>query len=263
MAFLERGGARLHYRIEGDGPPVLMIHSATSAGTHEWQALVERLRPSYRCVVPDLRSHGASDHVEGMLGLDEVMRDLRSLISQLDLDPPHVVGFSFGAEVALTMEIEHPGTSRSLVLVSPGTGHSDGVPQVTKMATWWPQTLRELHTAKHGPEHWRTILEALSADAATRTQVPDDVLASIACPMLLVVGAQDQAIRVSQARHLADVNREARLVTIDEAGHAVHAADPARFCRAVEEFLGAGEVRTVGTVGADSIDRYTRAGGTS
>ncbi len=263
MAILERGGARLHYRVEGDGPPVLMIHSATSAGSHEWGALMDRLRPSYRCVVPDLRSHGASDHVEGKLGLDEVMCDLRSLMSHLDLDPPHVVGFSFGAEVALSMEIEHPGTARSLVLVSPGTGHSDGVPQVTKMATWWPQTLRELHTAKHGPDHWRTILEALSVDAATRAQVPDDLLASIACPMLLVVGAQDQTIRVGQARHLADVNRGAQLLTINGAGHAVHAADPGGFCDAVEKFLGTGGVRCVDTGGVDTIDRHTRAGETS
>lgn len=238
MPVLERGAARLYYQVEGDGPPILMVHSATSAGRHEWGALVDRLRPSYRCVVPDLRSHGQSDHVEGELGLGAVVGDLRALISHLHLERPHIVGFSFGAEVALSMEIEFPGTAKSLVLVSPGTGHSEGVPEVSRMVTWWPQPLRELHVPKHGTHHWETILESLSADAATRAQIPDDVLASIACPMLLVVGGRDQAIRVRQARHLADLNRGARLLTIDGAGHAVHAADPDRFSRTVEEFFG-------------------------
>ena len=153
MPVFERDGVRLYYRTEGEGAPVLMIHSATSAGSYEWRALVERLRPTYRCIVPDLRSHGSSDHVDGVLGLDEVMGDLRSLITHLDLGSPPVVGFSFGAEVALSMEIRYPGTAQSLVLVSPGTGHSDGVPRVSRISVRWPQPLRELHTATHGPEH--------------------------------------------------------------------------------------------------------------
>jgi 3-oxoadipate enol-lactonase len=214
-----------------------MVHSATSTGTYEWDALVQRLRRSFCCVVPDLRSHGSSDHVKGALGLDEVVSDLRSLIAEVDLGSPHMVGFSFGAEVALEVEIRQPGTCRSLILVSPGTGHSDGVPQVEKMADWWPRSLRELHVSKHGPEHWRTILEMLSIDAATRSQIPDDVLSAIGCPMLLVVGSKDQPIRVKQALHLAEINSRASLVTLDGVGHAAHAADPDTFTNVAAEFL--------------------------
>jgi pimeloyl-ACP methyl ester carboxylesterase len=237
MPLLERDGAQLHYRVEGSGAPVLLIHSATSTGTYEWDALVQRLRLSYRCIVPDLRSHGSSDHVEGALGLDEVVSDLRSLIAQVDLGRPHVVGFSFGAEVALEMEIHQPGTAQSLILVSPGTGHSDGVPQVEKMAVRWPRSLRELHTSKHGPNHWRTILETLSDDASNRAQVADDVLSGIDCPMLLVVGSEDQPIRVGQALRLAELNSRARLVTMDGVGHAAHAADPDTFADVAGDFL--------------------------
>jgi len=170
MPVLERAGARLHYKIEGDGAPVLMVHSATSTGDHEWNALVKRLSPTFCCIVPDLRSHGASDHVDGALGLNEVVQDLRALIAQIDRGRPHIVGFSFGAEVALDMEIQRPGTAESLILVSPGTGHSDGLPEAKEMATRWPRSLRDLHSAKHGPEHWRAILQALADDAASPTR---------------------------------------------------------------------------------------------
>jgi pimeloyl-ACP methyl ester carboxylesterase len=244
MPLLERGGARLYYQVRGSGAPVLMIHSATSTGTHEWDELVQRLHLSYRCIVPDLRSHGESDHVEGALGLDEVVSDLRSLIAQVDLGSPHVVGFSFGAEVALEMEIRQPGSFQSLILVSPGTGHSDGVPRVEKMAVRWPRSLRELHASKHGPEHWRTILEALSDDAANRAQIPDDVLSAVDCPMLLVVGSEDQPIRVKQAIRLAELNSRARLVTMDGAGHAAHAADPDTFASVVGAFLASATVES-------------------
>jgi pimeloyl-ACP methyl ester carboxylesterase len=237
MATLELHGVRLHYDIEGDGRPVLFVHSATSSGNHEWRALVDALSDRYRCVLPDLRGHGRSDDVAGTLGLDQVLDDLRVLLDHEDIVRPHVVGFSFGAEVALELEVRDPGTVASLILVSPSTGHPTGVPRTERTVVGWPRSLRDLHTAKHGPEQWRTILETLSADAATRVQIPDSLLSAIGCPMLLVVGSEDQRIRVAQARHLAELNGRARLLVVAGAGHAAHAAQPQLFTDAVTGFL--------------------------
>ena len=237
MATLELHGVRLHYDIEGDGPPILFVHSATSSGNHEWRALVNALSDRYRCVLPDLRGHGRSDHVAGTLGLDQVLDDLRALLDHEGIARPHVVGFSFGAEVALEMEVRDPGTVASLILVSPSTGHPAGVPRSERTVVGWPRSLRDLHAAKHGPEQWRTILETLSDDASTRNQIPDDLLSAIGCPMLLVVGSEDQHIRVAQARHLAELNDRARLVVVAGAGHAAHAAQPELFTGVVTNFL--------------------------
>jgi pimeloyl-ACP methyl ester carboxylesterase len=239
MGTLERDGVRLHYRVLGTGSPVLFVHSATSTGDHDWGNLAEALSGSHRCILPDLRSHGASDHLEGALGLDEVLADLQALIASEGLERPDVIGFSFGAEVALELEVRFPGTAASLTLLSPGTGHSRGVPQAEQMATWWPRSLRDLHAERHGPDHWKTILTTLSTDARGRPQLSDEVLASIACPMLLIVGASDQRRRVDQARHLAEVNHRARLVLVDDVGHAVHAKAPAVVEREVKAFLAA------------------------
>jgi pimeloyl-ACP methyl ester carboxylesterase len=237
MGTLERDGVRLHYRTVGTGAPVLFIHSATSTGDHDWGELADALADSRRCIVPDLRSHGQSDHEEGALGLDEVLQDLQALIAIEGLDRPDVIGFSFGAEVALELEVRFPGTAASLTLMSPGTGHPLGVPRPEQMATWWPQSLRDLHADRHGADHWKTILTTLAADALGRSQLSDEVLASIGCPMLLVVGTSDQRRRIHQARHLAEVNPGARLVLVEGAGHAVHAKEPSLVEREVKAFL--------------------------
>jgi 3-oxoadipate enol-lactonase len=239
---LKRDGLRLHYEIEGEGSPILFVHSATSSGSHEWGTLVEKLSDGYRCIVPDLRSHGRSDHVAGNLGLDAVLEDLRALLAHETTAPPHVVGFSFGAEVALELEIRHPGSTKSLTLVSPGTGHPRGVPRSERMAIGWPRSLRDLHLPKHGPDQWRTILDALSADAVTRDQIPDEVLSAIRSPILLVVGSKDQPIRIEQARHLARLNGLAQLVVVDGSGHAAHKARPELVLKEVVSFLAASEV---------------------
>jgi 3-oxoadipate enol-lactonase len=237
MLNLERDGVRIYYRVEGDGSPILLVHSATSTGDHDWRLLVRALSGSYRCVVPDLRSHGQSDHAAQALGLDAVLEDLRALIEKEGLGRPHVIGFSFGAEVALELEVRHPGSVASLTLLSPAIGHPTGVPRSEKLAAWWPRSLRELHIARHGPDQWSTILAMLSADAAGRGLIPDLDLARIACPMLLVVGTADAANRIAQARHLASVNPLAELVTIEGAGHAALAAAPELVVERIVSFL--------------------------
>ena len=252
MPEYERNGARLFYRTTGEGSPVLMVHSATSSGDHEWGSLVGVLADSCRCVVPDLRSHANSDHIAGDLGIGEVVDDLRALIVLADLGRPHVVGFSFGAEVALELEVQYPGSAASLVLVSPATGHSEGVPQSQKMAPRWPSSLRELHIPKHGPDHWRTILDDLSEDAAGRAHIGDKVLADLGCPMLLVSGTEDQPKRVREARRLAELNPRARLVSVEGAGHAAHAQDSRKFAAMVLDFLESAEAMT-GTAPGDRL----------
>jgi 3-oxoadipate enol-lactonase len=237
MPSIERDGVRIYYRVEGEGFPVLLVHSATSTGDHDWRSLVRALSGSYRCVIPDLRSHGQSDHAEEALGLATVLEDLRALIEKEGLGRPHVIGFSFGAEVALELEVRHPKSVASLTLLSPATGHPRGVPRSEKLAAFWPRSLRELHLAKHGPDQWSAILAMLAADASGRGLIPDLDLARIACPMLLVVGTADAANRVAQARHLASVNPLAELVTIDGVGHAALAAAPELVAERILSFL--------------------------
>ena len=56
------------------------------------------------------------------MSIEAVNADLLALIAHEDLDPPHVLAFSFGAEAALDLELVYPGTAASLILVSPGLG---------------------------------------------------------------------------------------------------------------------------------------------
>ena len=110
-------------RVVGEGPqPILFVHGATATGEFEWAALAAALGPGYRCILPDLRGHGRSEFRATATTGDAVRADLRYLIDHLEMGRPHIVGFSYGAEIALTLELDNPGTARSLVLISPGTG---------------------------------------------------------------------------------------------------------------------------------------------
>src|SRR5258708_6393053 len=194
----QHDGLTLAYAVVGDGPqPILFVHGATATGEFEWAGLAAALGPGYRCILPDLRGHGRSEFRPTATTGDVVRADLRYLIEYLDLGRPHVVGFSYGAELALTLELENPGMARSLILISPGTGRPSDyrAPRLEHLYRSWPFALRRLHEANHGPEHWRQLVTALHEDSVGRAELPPQTLAGVECPILLLAGEHHEPTR--------------------------------------------------------------------
>jgi len=235
----EHDGLTLGYSVVGEGSPVLFVHGATGTGEFEWGGLASRLSPRFRCVLPDLRGHGRSAYRRSGYTGNAVCGDLRRLIEHLELDRPHIVGFSYGSEISLMLELDEPGIARSLVLVSLGTGRADGhrLPSVEYMHRIWPPALRRLHDAHHGPEHWRSLVTTLVEDAATRPELSTESLAGVDCPVLLLSGERDDPTRRAQASRFAKVNPRVRLVEIEGAAHAAHLERPDRVAQVVGDFL--------------------------
>jgi 3-oxoadipate enol-lactonase len=239
MLTYEHDGLCLAYSTVGEGAPVLLVHGATGTGKFDWGRLAGDLSAGYRCILPDLRGHGRSGFRLPGYGGEAIAGDLRELIQLLGAGQPHVIGFSYGAEVALRLEIEKPGTARSLILVSPGTGRPSGyqMPSLEYMHRVWPRPLRELHEARHGADHWSTLVTVLQRDSARHAELPPGDLAGVGCPVLLLAGDHDEPTRRRQGKRFADANPRARYVEIEGAGHAAHLERPAAVSRAIREFL--------------------------
>src|SRR6202042_2724495 len=159
-------------------------HGATGTGTYEWSRLVEPLTGRCRFIIPDLRGHGASDYRAGEMSIQAVNADLLALIDNEDLEPPHVLAFSFGAEAALDLELVYPGTAASLILVSPGLGDpKSSVPTRAQLESRWPATLRGLHAERHGQDHWLDVMLELCDRAARRPKADLAALERVACPV--------------------------------------------------------------------------------
>jgi pimeloyl-ACP methyl ester carboxylesterase len=236
----QHDGLTLAYALVGDGPrPILFVHGATATGEFEWAGLAATLGPGYRCILPDLRGHGRSEFRPTATTGTAIRSDLRYLIEYLDMGRPHIVGFSYGAEIALTQELENPGTAQSLILISPGTGRPSDyrAPRLEHLHRTWPFALRRLHEATHGPEHWRDLVTAMHEDSVSWPELSDEALAGIACPILLMAGERDELTRQQQGRRFAQVNPRARFVEIVGAAHSAHQKRPDTVSEVIADFL--------------------------
>src|SRR5215510_6749099 len=91
-------GARLHYTVDGEGPPVLFAHGLLWSG-EMFQYQVAALRRRYRCVTFDFRGQGDSEVTGAGYDMDTLTDDATALIDRLGLAPCHFVGLSMGGFV--------------------------------------------------------------------------------------------------------------------------------------------------------------------
>jgi pimeloyl-ACP methyl ester carboxylesterase len=99
-------GVEIHYEIEGDGPPVVLLHGIIANFELNWRspgiskAIVDA---GFRVVGPDARGHGHSGkpHESSAYGDDAMAKDVVALFDHLGLERADVVGYSMGAAVAM------------------------------------------------------------------------------------------------------------------------------------------------------------------
>jgi 3-oxoadipate enol-lactonase len=238
MPTYQHEGLELHYELIGTGPEVLCVHGATGTGSYEWSKLAEALQRHYRFVIPDLRGHGPSDYRAGEMSIEAVNGDLLALIAQQCLAQPHVLAFSFGAEAALELELTHPGTAASLILLSPGLGDpKSSLPTRSQLEARWPRTLRALHAEQHGSDHWLHVMLELCERAAARPKADLEAIGGVTCPILLLLGSEDDPRRLRQAEVMREAHARTEVVVVESARHAVHKDRPVEVAAAIDDFL--------------------------
>lgn len=113
----EHHGCRFTYRVEGSGPPVVLIQGVGVAGSG-WKPQVDGLRSEFTCLTFDNRGMGDSQPIGAApVSVRQMADDTLWLMSQLGWGSAHVVGHSLGGPVALEMAMTHPARVRSLSLL--------------------------------------------------------------------------------------------------------------------------------------------------
>lgn len=91
-------GVKLNVEVEGDGPPVILIHGWCGT-TRTWDPIVPKLRDTRRVIRFDLRGCGGSNAEEGTHNFDHYAMDLKTVLDATEAKDATVVGWSLGVGV--------------------------------------------------------------------------------------------------------------------------------------------------------------------
>lgn len=119
MPVLSRGTLRIDYTDDGEGPPVVLIHSSVS-GNRQWRTLTEALQDRYRVLAINLFGYGETTPWRNTSpqSLYAQAQLILMLCEQVGV-PVNLVGHSFGASVALKAATLLGKLVRKLVLLEP------------------------------------------------------------------------------------------------------------------------------------------------
>ncbi len=113
---IQTDGAKLHVRVGGQGPAVVLLHGFGDTGDM-WAPLAADLARDHTVVVPDLRGMGLSSRPAGGYDKRTQAGDIRSVLTALGIDRAAVVGHDIGTMVAYAYAARYPEKTEKLVVM--------------------------------------------------------------------------------------------------------------------------------------------------
>jgi pimeloyl-[acyl-carrier protein] methyl ester esterase len=261
--FTASDGARIFYRDQGAGRPLLFLHGLMAhSGFFREQ---EGLAGEFRLIAIDLRGHGLSHAANGTLTVDQLASDVAGIAAALGLEEAVGIGWSLGASVLWRL-LAGPSSRRFA-----GAVVVDMTPRVLNAPDWSLGLSREhcearseailtdfpafaagagaaifaqqAGEARHPLAAWAGEEFARNDSAAIgamwQSLVEEDLrplLRGIRQPTLVIHGGQSHLYGAGTADHLVEALPSAAAVRFEAAGHAPHLEQPELFNATLRDF---------------------------
>lgn len=249
------------------GRPVVLLHGFTGCA-RAMAGIADGLRDSYRVISLDLVGHGQSDSPSDPAAytMPRCAGQVASVLDALELPPAHLIGYSMGGRVALSLCASQPKRVASAILIGARAGiadrearaariqsdealadriQRDGIPAFVEF--WSAQAFQpsERRIGASAAAEARQLRLANRADGLAASlrgmgagaQPPlHDRLASIELSICLAVGEEDEKFRAA-AEELAQALPNARIESVAAANHAAHLENPTAFMDMARRFF--------------------------
>jgi len=119
MPYFDNDGIKIYYEIEGEGPPVVMIHGFASSLEGNWKQTnwIKYLQGNYKLVLLDCRGHGKSDKPhDGSYYGQKMDDDIIKLMKHLSIKKANLFGYSMGAYITFRLLLSNPEIFISAIL---------------------------------------------------------------------------------------------------------------------------------------------------
>jgi len=245
----------------GSGPPLLVLHGLFGSSGN-WRGIARELAATHSVYSVDLRNHGASPWADSMDYL-EMADDVLQLIERLGLDRPTVMGHSMGGKTAMALALRHSGRVGRLIVVDIApvpyadtlTPFAEAMRSADVLAAASraevqrrlqqivpdrgvvPFLMQNLVT-RNDHFDWRLNLLGISAATPQLCAFPSALLGSrFTGPVTVIAGENSDYVAQRDGASFRPMFAQVEVEVIEDAGHWVHADQPAAFLASVRRVL--------------------------
>lgn len=256
--FFDSNGCKIHYNVEGEGTPIILIHGyGVNADINwRWNGIIKILRKHYKVISLDVRGHGLSDKPQdpNAYGI-EMVHDIARLMNYLNISKAHIMGYSMGGFITLKFITMYP--ERVIKAIAGGAGYekpngenlkilSELVESLENGKGYYPLT-KALEPGRKEPSKWKIKLidfciNQLSNPISmanvmkkfTDLEISEDSLRNNKVPLLVIVGTKDPLKTGAEA--LEKIASNAKVIYLKNKDHGTTLLSP-KFVKTVLEFL--------------------------
>ncbi len=254
---------QLHYQRYGeDGQPLLVLHGLFGSAKN-WHSVALKLQPDYQVWALDLRNHGSSPW-DVTMNYPALVEDLRDFIEHHHLGQVNILGHSMGGKVAMALALSMPQLINQLIVVDIAPvnyNHSfldyvqamqrvdlQGLNRRSEVDQHLSESIQDagirmflLQNLVFNTDHydWRINLSSLAANMQYLIgfpTVPDGT--QFDGKTLFLRGEKSDYILPSHHPIIHQLFNKVQINTVANAGHWVHADQPAALIEQVRGFLG-------------------------
>lgn len=248
MPYFNIDGVNIYYELKGDlkAEETVVFFNGVMASTTSWNFQVPVFRKfGYKVLVQDFKGQLKSDKPKGPYSFKEHAYEAKELIRHLNIDKVHIVGTSYGGEVAMRFAIDYPELVKSISII-------DSVSELDEVLKYFIESWKALAESKdaekffwgmmpsiYGNTFIKENIEMLKKRAEELKDFPEDYfqgqiylydtfisdvymtdeLDQIKCPALVVCGEDDILKPVKFSKIIADRIPNSEFVVIPDCGH--------------------------------------------
>lgn len=266
MPYIRAKGKNIYYEIHGEGEPLVLLNGIMMS-TKSWAPFIDVFSSQVKLVLVDLVDQGKSDKGAGAYSQEFHAEVMAEILPALGCPRVHLLGVSYGGQVALLCALRNPDLLYSLILAGTSSYTSNLLREIGEawdvaaatydVPTFFRATMPFIYSKDFYEENlpwlrqreqlFQTVLTPEWFDGfrrALKSTQNFDVrgkLGAIKVPTLLISADQDIITPLSYQEEIRREIPHASWVVIKGAGHAVMYEKPREFSALVLGFL-----RTVG-----------------
>ena len=210
-ATAEINGLTMYYEVHGEtGEPLVLLHGAYMTIPTNWDAIIPTLSQTHQVIALEFQAHGRTSDRDTPITYEAMADDVAALLDHLEVEKAVVFGYSMGASVGIQVAVRHPERVTRLVAASGGIAYEaypEGFYEMIESIT--PEMMlnspfdEEYMKFGKTKENFVALVEKLRALDLDRFAWPEEEIAKIAVPTLLIFGDAD----VIEIEHIAKLYR--------------------------------------------------------
>jgi pimeloyl-ACP methyl ester carboxylesterase len=232
-------------------PPLVFLHGA--GGHTGWMGFLDALAEEFQVFAPEHPGFGRSDDPPWLDEVGDLAYFYLDFLETLGLDRVHLIGTSFGGWTAAELAVRNQTRLASLTLVGAvGIPDRDGKPVDDLFRLSTEENLRRFYADQERAARRLADMATIDMNLVAKTRATVQRLAyrpryhnpnlakwlhRITVPTLLVWGDKDGLVPVRFGESYRAAIPGARLVVLENAGHAPFDEQKAAFLAALRDFI--------------------------